>query len=206
MIVVRKIDSAVVPAGRGARSHRSERRRIRADAWPPAANVGPFAMRRFPSSSTPPPHREWTHLRSHNISWCRSLMGRRTETQRLRPPSTVSLTRWCSDNKSGHPPNSNSGDIRNWSHGTMVGEARSGRDPSALAIQRNRGVDTMIPEWLSNGNLLPGVHFATWTEIEERLAFNPRRRRLLAGFREACEMWTTRSSTRCFGISFKSTS
>jgi len=45
----------------------------------------------------------------------------------------------------------------------------------------------MIPEWLSNGDLPPGVHFATWTEIEDRLAFNPRRRRLLAGFREACE-------------------
>ena len=70
----------------------------------------------------------------------------------------------------------------------MVGEARSGRDPSALAIQRNRGVDTMIPEWLNNGDLSPGVNFATWTEIEDRLAFNPRRRRLLAGFREACEM------------------
>ena len=45
----------------------------------------------------------------------------------------------------------------------------------------------MIPEWLKNGDLSPGLHFATWTEIEDRLAFNPRRRRLLAGFREACE-------------------
>ena len=45
----------------------------------------------------------------------------------------------------------------------------------------------MIPEWLSIGDLPPGVHFATWTRIEDRLAFNPRRRRLLAGFREACE-------------------
>ena len=46
----------------------------------------------------------------------------------------------------------------------------------------------MIPEWSTNGDLPPGVHLATWTEIEERLAFNPRRRRLLAGFREACEL------------------
>ena len=69
----------------------------------------------------------------------------------------------------------------------MVGQPRLGRHPSALAIQRNRCVDTMIPEWLSIGDLPPGVHFATWTRIEDRLAFNPRRRRLLAGFREACE-------------------
>jgi hypothetical protein len=46
----------------------------------------------------------------------------------------------------------------------------------------------MISEWLSNGDLPPGLHFAAWPEIEERLAFNPRRRRLLAGFRDACEL------------------
>ena len=46
----------------------------------------------------------------------------------------------------------------------------------------------MIPEWSTNGDLPPGVHFATWAEIEELLAFNPRRRRLLAGFRQACEL------------------
>lgn len=46
----------------------------------------------------------------------------------------------------------------------------------------------MIPEWLPNGDLPSGVHPATWAEIEERLAFNPRRRRLLSGFREACEL------------------
>jgi hypothetical protein len=44
----------------------------------------------------------------------------------------------------------------------------------------------MISEWLMNGNLPPGVHFATWREIEARLAFNPHRQRLLAGFRRAC--------------------
>ena len=53
-------------------------------------------------------------------------------------------------------------------------------------VQHNRGIDTMIPEWSPNGDLPPGVHVATWEEIEERLAFNIRRRRLLAGFREAC--------------------
>ena len=45
----------------------------------------------------------------------------------------------------------------------------------------------MILEWLANGDLPPGVHFATWLEIENRLIFNPRRQRLLAGFRQACE-------------------
>ena len=45
----------------------------------------------------------------------------------------------------------------------------------------------MIPEWSTNGDLPPGVHFATWREIEDRLGFNPRRRRMLAGFRQACE-------------------
>ena len=45
----------------------------------------------------------------------------------------------------------------------------------------------MIPEWLANGDLPPGVHFANWREIEDRLSFNPRRRRLVAGFRRACK-------------------
>ena len=45
----------------------------------------------------------------------------------------------------------------------------------------------MIPEWLANGDLPPGVHFATWQEIEDRLSFNAQRQRLLEGFRRACE-------------------
>ena len=45
----------------------------------------------------------------------------------------------------------------------------------------------MIPEWLKNGDLPPGVHFAAWSEIEARFSFNSRRRRLLKGFREACQ-------------------
>ena len=46
----------------------------------------------------------------------------------------------------------------------------------------------MIPEWLTNGDLPPGTHFATWAQIEKRLPFNPRRARLLAGLREACRL------------------
>jgi hypothetical protein len=45
----------------------------------------------------------------------------------------------------------------------------------------------MIPAWLPNGDLPPGVHIATWREIEDRLGFNPRRQQLMAGFRQACE-------------------
>jgi hypothetical protein len=49
----------------------------------------------------------------------------------------------------------------------------------------------MIPEWLTNGDLPAGVHFATLREIEDRLNFNPRRQRLLAGFQRACEQLLT---------------
>jgi hypothetical protein len=41
--------------------------------------------------------------------------------------------------------------------------------------------------WLSirnNGDPPPGVHFATWQELEDRLSLNPRRHRMLAGFRQ----------------------
>lgn len=46
----------------------------------------------------------------------------------------------------------------------------------------------MIPEWMSNGDLPPGVHFARWAEVARRPVFNSRRRRLLDGFREACNL------------------
>jgi hypothetical protein len=44
----------------------------------------------------------------------------------------------------------------------------------------------MIPAWSTNGDLPPGVHFTTWRELADRLSFNPRRGRMLAGFRQAC--------------------
>jgi hypothetical protein len=46
----------------------------------------------------------------------------------------------------------------------------------------------MIPEWQSNGDLPPGIHFALRRDLKPRLSFNPRRQRLLAGFLEACEL------------------
>jgi len=46
----------------------------------------------------------------------------------------------------------------------------------------------MIPEWLENCDLPPGIHIAQWADVEGRLAFNPRRQRLLDGLREACDL------------------
>jgi hypothetical protein len=43
-----------------------------------------------------------------------------------------------------------------------------------------------IPSFDTNGNLPAGIHLATWQEIEETLAFNPRRRELLSGLKRAC--------------------
>ena len=44
-----------------------------------------------------------------------------------------------------------------------------------------------IPSFDTNGNLPAGIHLATWQEVEETLAFNPRRRELLSGLKRACE-------------------
>ena len=45
----------------------------------------------------------------------------------------------------------------------------------------------MIPGWMASGDLPPGVYFATWKEVEIKLGFNPWRRQLLAGLRQACK-------------------
>jgi hypothetical protein len=37
------------------------------------------------------------------------------------------------------------------------------------------------------GNLPPGIHEASWTEIEDHYAYTPHRRELLAGLRMALE-------------------
>ncbi len=38
-----------------------------------------------------------------------------------------------------------------------------------------------------NGTLPSGIHLATWQQVEELLAFNDRRRELLAGLKRACK-------------------
>ena len=39
-----------------------------------------------------------------------------------------------------------------------------------------------------NGYLPPGIHLATWEEIEEYLAYNKRRKNLLSGLKQGCEI------------------
>jgi hypothetical protein len=43
----------------------------------------------------------------------------------------------------------------------------------------------MIPECDNTGNLPPGIHECSWTELECRFGFDAHRKRLLVGFREA---------------------
>ncbi len=43
----------------------------------------------------------------------------------------------------------------------------------------------MIPRFQSTGLLPPGIHTAAWREVETRFGFTPKRRRLLAGLRQA---------------------
>ena len=45
----------------------------------------------------------------------------------------------------------------------------------------------MVPDFAEGGLLPPGIHWATWEEIEERFGGTPWRRRLLQGFRAALE-------------------
>jgi hypothetical protein len=44
-----------------------------------------------------------------------------------------------------------------------------------------------IPKFEKNGYLPAGIHAATWQEVEDVLAFNKRRQKLLAGLKLACE-------------------
>jgi hypothetical protein len=44
-----------------------------------------------------------------------------------------------------------------------------------------------IPTFQTNGNLPVGIHLATWQEVQETFAFNPRRQELLSGLKRACE-------------------
>jgi hypothetical protein len=48
-------------------------------------------------------------------------------------------------------------------------------------------VITMIPEFNSSGNLPPGIHYATWAEVEDRFGIDAHRTRLLAGMKEALQ-------------------
>lgn len=56
----------------------------------------------------------------------------------------------------------------------------------------------MIPDFVANGSLPPGVHAATWEEFEARFGTNHRRRRLLAGLRRALENLASAGCRRVF--------
>ena len=44
-----------------------------------------------------------------------------------------------------------------------------------------------ITTFEATGNLPVGIHLATWQEVQETFAFNPRRQELLSGLKRACE-------------------
>lgn len=46
---------------------------------------------------------------------------------------------------------------------------------------------SVVPAFLDDGNLPPGLHWAAWTEIALRFGQTPHRRRLLRGLRAAAE-------------------
>lgn len=49
----------------------------------------------------------------------------------------------------------------------------------------------MIPVLESNGNLPPGIHWATWQELSDRFGTTPHRLRLLAGLKAALDSLRT---------------
>lgn len=46
----------------------------------------------------------------------------------------------------------------------------------------------LIPPLQPDGSLPPGIHWAEWHEIEARFGWNPHRRHLLQGFRQAAKL------------------
>lgn len=49
----------------------------------------------------------------------------------------------------------------------------------------------MLPNLNDDGNLPPGIHFATWAEIVARFGGGPRRQRLLNGLQKALDVLRT---------------
>ena len=46
----------------------------------------------------------------------------------------------------------------------------------------------MLPAFARNGNLPPGIHWATWEELADRFGWSPHRRQLLKGLRRALRL------------------
>jgi hypothetical protein len=49
----------------------------------------------------------------------------------------------------------------------------------------------MIPPFQPDGSLPAGIHWADWSEIEEKFGWTPHRRHLLQGFREGAQLLQT---------------
>ncbi len=49
----------------------------------------------------------------------------------------------------------------------------------------------MIPDFDADGNLPPGVHWATWQEFAQRFGTSPHRHKLLSGLRSAMDVLKT---------------
>jgi hypothetical protein len=56
----------------------------------------------------------------------------------------------------------------------------------------------MIPPWLGNGLLPPGIHEATFNEARARFAFNARRDQLYGGFVAGCAVLVKFGCTRMY--------
>ena len=56
----------------------------------------------------------------------------------------------------------------------------------------------MLPPFTAEGVLPPGIHAATWPEIEARFGRSPRRRELLAGLRRALADLSTAGCRRVY--------
>jgi hypothetical protein len=62
-----------------------------------------------------------------------------------------------------------------------------------------------IATFQANGDLAVGIHLATWQEVQETFAFNPRRQELLSGLKRASEPLKQSSCSRIYiGGSFVS--
>jgi hypothetical protein len=56
----------------------------------------------------------------------------------------------------------------------------------------------MIPDFQDDGNLPPGIHRATWAEVEQLFGFDAHRKRLLHGFRAMVTVLAAAGCKRVF--------
>ena len=62
----------------------------------------------------------------------------------------------------------------------------------------NKHLFTLIPDFNTNGNLPPGIHFVTFDEFIVRFGYNSQRNYLLSGFRELIKNLKSAGCSRVF--------